>query len=65
VASTESAELAELRHHYGEAYEIGSDPWRAKRRDGKGGWLTAETVEALYELIRADYRACPVPRDAE
>ena len=56
-------ELDELRHHWGEAYQITNGPWRAKRRDGKGDWLTAPGVDGLYALIRADYAADPVPRD--
>ena len=56
--------LAELRHHYGDAYEITDRPrWRAKRRDGKGGWLAAENPETLIEMIREDYRRDPVSRD--
>lgn len=57
-------QLEELRHHWSEAYSImhGRDGWQAKRRDGRGGWLTAGTAEALYELIHADYRKRPVPR---
>ena len=57
--------LAELRHHWGDAYEItgrGRD-WRARRRDGKGE-LAAPDPDALVEAIRADYERCPVPRDA-
>jgi len=36
---TESWELAELVHHWGEAYSImaGRDGYQAKRRDGQGG----------------------------
>ena len=56
--------LAELRYHWGEAYEITDRPgWRARRRDGKGGWLTAPDPEALAVVIRADYQADPVSRD--
>ena len=57
--------LAELRHHWGDAYEItgrGRD-WRARRRDGKGE-LAAPDPDALVEAIRADYERCPVPGDA-
>jgi hypothetical protein len=63
--ATESRELAELRHHWGEAYDLGvrGRQWRAKRRDGKGGWITAEDPQALVQAIRADYQADPVPRD--
>jgi hypothetical protein len=58
--------LAELRHHWGDAYTImvGRDGWQAKRKDQRGGWLMAESAEALYELIRADYQRRPVSRDA-
>ena len=56
--------LIELRHHWDAAYEITDRPgWRARRRDGKGGWITAPDPVALAELIRVDYRADPVPRD--
>lgn len=56
--------LAELRHHWADAYLIDREPgWRARRRDGKGGWLTAPDAEALAGLIRADYAGNPVPRD--
>ena len=56
--------LSELRHHWDTAYEITDRPgWRAKRRDGKGDWLSAPGVDGLYALIRADYAADPVPRD--
>ena len=62
--TAQSWTLAELRHHWGEAYEITDRPgWRARRRDGKGGWLTAPDAEALVTVIRADYRADPVSRD--
>jgi hypothetical protein len=58
-------QLAELRHHYGEAYSImcGWDGWQAKRKDGRGGWIIRETAEELLEAIRADYRRDPVRRD--
>jgi hypothetical protein len=58
--------LIELRHHWDAAYEITDRPgWRARRRDGKGGWITAPDAETLAELIRADYTADPVPRDLD
>ena len=62
---TESRELAELRYHWGEAYQLAvwGGGWRAKRRDGEGGWILAEDPEALYEAIRADYQRDPVSRD--
>jgi hypothetical protein len=57
--------LAELRHHWGDAYEITGwgRRWRARRRDGKGGRLVADDPQALVELIRADYAVDPVSRD--
>ena len=56
--------LAELRDHWGSAYEITDRPgWRARRRDGKGGWITASGPEALLGAIREDYRSDPVRRD--
>lgn len=60
----ELAELAELEYHWGEAYRLGvqDGTWWARRRDGRGGQLTAPDAEALAEAIRADYRANPVPR---
>ena len=59
-----SGELAELRHHWGDAYVITDRPgWRAKRRDGRGGWITAPDPQALVEAIRVDYQREPVPRD--
>jgi hypothetical protein len=56
--------LAEIRHHYGEAYAIGAwrGGWRARRRDGRGE-VTAPDLDALAELIREDYRRDPVSRD--
>jgi hypothetical protein len=61
VTADEDA-LAELRHHYGEAYEICSGPWRAKRRDGKRGWIIRDSVDELWEAVREDYRRDPVRR---
>ena len=57
--------LAELEWHWGDCYVIEREPpgWRARRRDGKGEWLTAPDAEALYAAISADYRADPMPRD--
>ena len=64
-AAWESAQLEEIRHHWGDAYEITDrgPGWRARRRDRKGGWLVALDVEGLYALITADYQADPVSRD--
>jgi len=59
-------QMDELRWHWGDAYEISDQGggWRARRRDGKGGWLTAPDANALEDLIRADYAREPVSRDA-
>jgi hypothetical protein len=55
--------LAYLVHHYGEAYEINMRRGRyeASRRDD-GAMLTADSADALLDLIRADYAARPVSR---
>lgn len=58
-------ELEALRFHWGDAYEIGRDDelgWWARRRDGRGGDLTATGPDDLYEVIAADYALEPVPR---
>ena len=57
--------LAELRWHWGEAYEITWDnaQFVAARRDN-GAALKAETPGELWDQIRDDYSASPVPRDA-
>ena len=55
---------AELITHWGEAYEIVTGGrFRARRRDGQGGWLEADDPDALYVQIRDDYRRERVPRD--
>ena len=56
--------LAELRHHYGEAYVIdrlGEDLWLAQRRDTRET-LRAKSAAELLEKIRADYATHPVSR---
>ncbi len=45
---SEPADLAYLCHHYGEAYD--------------GTVLTADSADALLDLIRADYAVHPVSR---
>ena len=61
---SEPVNLAYLNHHYDEAYEINMRRGRyeARRRDD-GTVLTADSADALLDLIRADYAARPVPRD--
>jgi hypothetical protein len=58
--------LRVLRWHWGDAYLIGvaGGRWRAKRRDGLGGWLDAADPDGLGALISGDYGRKPVPRDA-
>lgn len=61
-------QLAELRHHWGDAYVIehtSPDRWLAKRRDEMPGWLICDSAGELMEAISADYTKCPVPRDVE
>jgi hypothetical protein len=61
----DACELDELRFHWGSAYDIGvtGRAYTARRRDGKGGALTAAGPDELHRLIVADYGADPVPRD--
>ncbi len=61
------ADLDDLRWHYDEAYLIeyfpGPGRWVAQRRDSHGT-MSADGPGQLLDLIRADYAAHPVPRDA-
>ena len=60
---SEPVNLAYLCHHYGEAYEIHMrrKRYEARRRDD-GTVLTADSADALLDLIRADYAERPVSR---
>lgn len=64
MSSYDDDELAQLRHHWGDAYSIlhNSDGWQAKRKDRRGDWIIRPTVDELYRAISADYTARPVPR---
>jgi hypothetical protein len=55
--------LEDVRFGWGAAYEIKARlrDLIARRRDGKRT-LTAQTPQALRDLIRADYQEDPVPR---
>jgi hypothetical protein len=58
-----------LREDWGSAYLItripgAAQPYHAERRDDRAVVLSAATPGALRELIRADYWARPVPREA-
>jgi hypothetical protein len=59
-----TADLDDLRWHYGEAYliELIGGRWIAQRRDSHAT-MSAEGPDQLLGLIRADYAAHPVPRD--
>jgi hypothetical protein len=57
--------LAALWFDWDTAYliEVTDDgEWRARRRDGLGGWLTAVGPDELRQMIREDYAMKPVPR---
>jgi hypothetical protein len=54
--------LDALHWHWGDAYEI--EAWRARRRDGLGGWIEADGPDKLGALIAEDYAVKAVPRDA-
>jgi hypothetical protein len=56
-------ELGELRFHWGSAYRLSCEAgiWTAARLD-TGASLTAPSSGELWELIRKDYAANPVPR---
>lgn len=56
----EESVLDGLRWDWGEAYEI--EPWKAKRRDGLGGWIEAPGPDDLRQAVLADYTAKKVPR---
>ena len=56
--------LDDLRWHWGDAYEITDMPgWRARRRDGKGDWITAPDAGTLADRISQDYTQEPVSRN--
>jgi len=47
------------------AYQIehdGEDGWHARRLDGLGGRLAADSPDGLFAAITADYTLKPVPR---
>ncbi len=67
--------LEALRLQWGQSYWIGCDDergWRAQRRDGLGGDITAETPDELNTAIGEDHAlkpagtrsACPAPTAA-
>jgi len=65
MGSDWDADLAELRFHWDTAYIIecfGLGCWVAQRRDSHAT-IGADGPEKLRDLIAADYRKHPVPRD--
>ena len=54
---------------WGEAYEIempdADSGWRARRLDGLGGWIHAESADDLRNQIFSDYVTKPVRRPAD
>ena len=59
---SEPVNLAYLIHHYGEAYEVNMRRGRYEARRRDGTMLTADSADALLNLIRADYAERPVSR---
>jgi hypothetical protein len=58
--------LKALRWNWGDAFELGEDDehgWRAERRDGIGGLITAADPGELDVLVDTDYGLMPVSRD--
>jgi len=59
--------LSALQFNWGDAYEIElvRDIWRARRRDGLGGWITAGDPEELGRQVAGDYALKRVPRGTD
>lgn len=68
-ADTDQKKLEALLWDWGEAYEIempGADhSWRARRLDGLGGWMDADSAEDLRNQIVSDYVTKPVRKPSE
>ena len=62
VARLCGRDIADLRWHWDEAYDITWDGRFLARRLDDGGYLEADTAEELGERIRRDYTERPVPR---
>jgi len=65
--SRDDEDLAELRHHWGDAYSIqraGDGRWLAQRRDTRE-MLKAADADGLYAAISRDYAGHPVPREGQ
>lgn len=54
-------QLDALRWNWGSAYEIETDgdTWKARRRDGMEGWITAPDPDTLRNAIVSDYTLKP------
>jgi hypothetical protein len=54
--------LEALRYDWGSAYEIerNGHEWRARRLDGLGGWMDADSADDLRTQIFSDYALKPV-----
>ena len=54
--------LDALRWNWGSAYQIETDgdTWRARRLDRLGGWMEADSAEALRSQVVSDYMTKPV-----
>lgn len=65
IAGRFAGPLAEVRYHWGDAYEIwaADGRCRARRRDGKGSELSDPCPAGLRLRIVSDYFADPVPRE--
>jgi hypothetical protein len=64
LARLRGHDLAELSHHWGDAYAFRweSGQFHAKRRDN-GAEVHTRTAADMWRAVRADYEALPVPRD--
>lgn len=58
--------LQAIRYDWGSAYEIehDGDKWRARRLDGLGGWMDADSADDLRTQIFSDYAIKPVRQQA-
>lgn len=63
AARLRERDLTALRWHWGTAYDFAwnGEKYTATRRD-TGRVLTSQTVPWLWDLVRADYLASPIPR---
>jgi hypothetical protein len=61
--------LDALLWDWGEAYEIempdADHSWRARRLDGLGGWIDADSAEDLRNQIVSDYVTKPVRKPSD